>query len=130
MNLVIYTAIIGNSRDRLAAIPPQLRDVECHAFVSRPEKQRESGDGWQIREPQFPGDERDPRRCARQHKALSHSLFPDADVTIWVDGTMTPLVSPAGLVRQLPPGRYRSLYIQTQRAQLHLPRRRTLCACP
>ena len=32
---------------------------------------------------------RSPRRTARYHKVLSHLFFPDAQYTVWMDGTMT-----------------------------------------
>jgi len=55
--------------------------------------------GWEIRPPAF--QHPDPRRQARQHKCLAHALFPDSEFTLWLDGSLTPLVSPEQMISLL-----------------------------
>jgi hypothetical protein len=54
-------------------------------------------DGWEILP--APLWWPDNRRRARMHKCLSHILFPDAEWTLWLDGTLTPRTTPEELIR-------------------------------
>lgn len=96
--LVIYTAIIGPSGDRLRPLPFPTTEGVSRAVAFLDEAARADigqgvnfWGGWELR---FPPEtnEQSPRRQARRLKTLSHVVFPDADVTLWVDGCLLPLV--------------------------------------
>lgn len=91
--LAVYTAVFGGIGDRLYAAP-EVPGVVYYAFVDSPRTWNCAQ--WQLLPPAFRCG--DPRRQARQHKLLSHWLFPDAEYSVWVDGAMTPAVSPRRLV--------------------------------
>ena len=98
MKLVILTAIFGKIRDRLHEpqnIPPE---VECHAYVEGISKPQKRG-GW-LCKPAVWDHKTNPRRRARRHKLLPHQLYPDADITLWVDGCLTPKTDPWELVEK------------------------------
>jgi hypothetical protein len=57
--------------------------------------------GWIQKPAKFHDD--NPRLKARHHKVLAHELYPELgpqDVTIWLDGTMTPAIDPGKLVQR------------------------------
>jgi len=73
--IAVYTAVFGGYDDvRAPAVPVQSWTV--------------FGDD----------DEQEPRRAARYCKALAHRLFPEADITIWLDGNVQLLIEPEWLV--------------------------------
>jgi len=85
-DLIIYTAIFGEIRDRL--FPPAVSPaVPCHAFLEGVED-GEVRRGWICHPPRW--EQEDRQRLARRHKLLAHQLFPDAACTLWVDGCLTP----------------------------------------
>lgn len=93
--IVVYTAIFGTIPDELYRPVYEGEGVEYHAYVDRV---RGSRHGWQLRPKHFTAD--DPRRQARQHKLLSHELYPEAEYTLWLDGCLSPLCDPRQLVDQ------------------------------
>lgn len=100
MKIVLYTAIVGDY-DRLLPLPPQESPdcgrLECVAFGD------ESASGWT----RLPAEDRydHPRLSAKWYRMHPRVLFPDADVTIWIDGSLQIVSSrfvcdmAAGLVR-------------------------------
>lgn len=100
--LVLYTAILGPSGDRLEPLGFE-PGPEFHAVAYLdPVTRRHLGiageryGGWEIRPPFFTHGS--SRRQARQHKLLAHELFPQARYTLWIDGCLTPRVDPRTLV--------------------------------
>jgi hypothetical protein len=81
-NIVVYTAI-SQGYDRLNA-PPGLWRSET-AFVAFLEKPPTTA-GWEFR-PIYRRF-RDPCRNAKIHKILPHKYFPDAEYSLWVDGSV------------------------------------------
>jgi hypothetical protein len=82
MKIVTYTAIIGDY-DRLYEPYFNTPDVEMVCFT---DNKKLMSDNWRIVLVERMFD--DPARCARYFKILSHRLFPDATITIWVDGNL------------------------------------------
>ncbi len=85
MRAVVYTCIIG-SYDALlqpAAPPPEL-DFIC--FVGRGEKSSERVGVWQIRELDCGITE--PGLLSRYPKMHPHTLLPEYDVSLWIDGNI------------------------------------------
>lgn len=81
MNVVVYTSIIGGF-DQLKE--DQVCDgIPFHAFVDG----NAVSATWNVN--RVVGLFRDARRSARMYKILSHALFPDADITVWVDGSIS-----------------------------------------
>ena len=77
----VYTAITGRT-DALAApgaIPPGWRCVCFSDSEDHPE--------WETRQPS--GESLDPVRRARLHKLMPHTLFPDAEISLWIDGNVS-----------------------------------------
>lgn len=99
MTLVIYTAIFGPIRDQLQ--PPRNipEDVLLHAYVDNVTEPTKHSSGWEMR-PAVWLHPTNPRLRSRRHKLLSHQLYPDADVTLWLDGCLTPVANPHKLVEQ------------------------------
>lgn len=79
---IVYTAITGEY-DPLRE-PPNIvrgnakfvafRDVPC------------ASDVWEIRP--FPNIQQDPVRTAKMPKVLAHEVFPEAEYSLWVDGSV------------------------------------------
>lgn len=102
MNIVVYTAIFGDIRDRLQPLPrfPDRPEhyVTFQAFVEGVDRPWPDTTGWGLRPAYW--HHKNPRLRARRHKALSHQLFPAADITIWLDGCLTPVDDPIPLVEK------------------------------
>lgn len=113
MKTVVYTAIFGDI-DRLWSPHPLTTDgVEFVCFSDRPRREVGLWDGKQLMKgsgaKRTPGgpfwDVRQvpakfgPRKTARYYKALSHKWFPDADVTIWLDGNLRLLILPKRAIK-------------------------------
>jgi len=94
---VVYTAIFGPmvAKDHLY-LPTVSPGTRCVAFMDVKTPQRLSG--WEILPSVF--SHVNAQRKARQHKLLSHVVFPSADYTLWVDGNFTPLCDPEQLVQR------------------------------
>ena len=78
--------------------PPEV-GVEYVIFADVPVAYEHAG--WQIRPPVYAAKMN--RRRARLHKVQPHLLFPDADFTLWLDGTLTPITSLRALVDEYAP---------------------------
>jgi hypothetical protein len=111
MKVVIYTAIFG-TRDRLwPPFPPAMRGARHVCFTDHPRREQGqwthlSGEKWPtitrgseetsavrpLWEQQVVPMPYSPRKTARYYKALAHEHFPDADVTIWLDGNVRLLI--------------------------------------
>lgn len=88
---VVYTAIFGDIRDFLFS-PQNLKPTtrrDAYLDVDRPG----ATNGWATKPPAWE-HATNPRLRARRHKILSHQLYPDEDLTLWVDGCLTPLADP------------------------------------
>lgn len=92
--IVVYTACFGN-RERPQKFTPPPGNAEYVVFTD----QKEAPSPWRKRSNVF-AVKNNPRRLARLHKAGSHILFPDAEVTIWIDCHGFPLESPEKLVEK------------------------------
>ncbi len=101
--LVVYTAIFGQSLDRLR--PPGLvadphgRRVEFHAFTNRPDLVAFPWRVWQFSGQYDPTVSQGPRRAARKIKTdprlcQSHK----ADYTLWLDGSHRLTANPWDMV--------------------------------
>lgn len=79
--VVVYTSIIGGI-DKLKE--DQVTDsLAFHAFVDRDVP----SDTWITNK--VSGHLKDPRRTARMYKTLAHQLFPNAEFSVWIDGTIS-----------------------------------------
>lgn len=112
MKIVVYTAIFGN-RDKLwPPFVPAMDDAQFVCFSDKPLKEyglwnrrklihrkarTPGGPFWEARQVKA---EFGPRKTARYYKALSHKWFPDADVTIWLDGNLRLLIPPGRAVEK------------------------------
>lgn len=79
--VVIYTAIFG---DYDTLCEPTYLPKHCD-FVCFTD-QKITSSSWKIVPTQV--ENNDPVRTARKHKVLAHTLFPDHDSSVWVDGNM------------------------------------------
>lgn len=77
--IVAYTAIFGDS-DSLKQAPPADR---CVLFTDRYPKDAR---GWDVHE--YAGGVTPARVIARILKMTPHELFPDAEASVWVDGSI------------------------------------------
>jgi hypothetical protein len=82
--LVIYTAIAGDRGDCLGNFTP-IPGVDYVCFTD----QAFESDIWDIRH--FSWTHKEAVRTAKNPKILPHKYFPDHDLSIWVDGNITPL---------------------------------------
>ncbi len=95
MELAIYTCIFGQCTDELKQLPDLSKGVEAYAFMDT-EEERVSPTGWRIRPPLFLDEP--PQLRSRHHKLLSHEVFPDAKLTMWIDGSLTPAHDPMQMI--------------------------------
>lgn len=79
---VVYTAIVG--RYDVLKPHPLVRGVRFVAFLD--DCQRREVEGWEVRSLLSCSD--DPVRCARRYKVLAHEVLPEADYSLWVDGSV------------------------------------------
>ncbi len=99
--IVLYTCIMGGY-DRLIA-QPAAAGVERVCFTDRPPRRSR---GWQIRPPAGPpgGEALSPALVNRWHKVFGPELFPEADVTIYIDGNVVLAETPQRLAAMLADG--------------------------
>lgn len=93
MNLVVYSTIFGQTNP--------LHDPACPGstrFVMFTD-QDICSTNWEV--VKVPPLERPKREC-RKHKQPSHLVFPDADVTLWIDAAFRLLVDPLEIVERFP----------------------------
>jgi hypothetical protein len=98
-NFVVYTAITPGY-DALKSPPPLWRaDADFVAFTdgARP------APGWEIR-PVYRRF-RDPCRNAKIHKLLPHEFFPQAEYSLWIDGSIV-------ITSALPLGQWADAYLR------------------
>ena len=99
MKIVVYTAITGGFDDTL--LTPGVGTQALHGikfvcysatvgFTPRP---------WSVVQPAWKHPH-NARRTARYHKLHPHKLFPDADVSVWLDGSEQLLASPRKLIEK------------------------------
>jgi hypothetical protein len=82
--IVVYTCITGK-RDR----PKRVRSPNEYRYVMFTDETNIQQKRWEVFPIQF--QHKDPCRVARYYKHNPHILFPDADFSIWIDGTLSPI---------------------------------------
>ena len=96
--VTVYSCVSGNY-DLPQPVPPDLRllpgPLEFVLYTDAMPNCVFWG-GWTVRRPVW--DHEDPRRTARWHKMHPHLLFPDAEYSIWHDGSHLLMVDPWKLV--------------------------------
>lgn len=94
--LVVYTAIMGRNGDQLRR--PVNVSTDCDAdFVCFSDVITRPADRWRVVKPVW-SHSTCSRRTARYHKINSHLLFPEAECSIWLDGTHQLTQSPEPLI--------------------------------
>jgi hypothetical protein len=116
MNIVVYTALFGD-RGRLWSNPPTcIEGVSYIAFTDKPRKEvglwthlskltilpgsmelKPMRPTWEQRivTPKYSN-----RKAARFIKTMAHEVLPEADVSIWVDANIRPLISGASMIEK------------------------------
>lgn len=83
--MIVYTTVFGNT-DALAE-PVARGDARFVCFTDQPITSRH----WEIvKVPTLAA----PKRECRKYKQRSHAVFPDADLTLWIDCNFTLLMAP------------------------------------
>ena len=84
----VYSCVTGNYDDVRKTLFSSLPLIDCDVqFTLFTDKNLESeGTGWVVRPLAFEAGVC-KRRIARWHKVNSHILFPQADITVWMDGS-------------------------------------------
>jgi hypothetical protein len=91
MDIKVYTAVFGEY-DRLKPYPG----------ICFTDKAQDAAE-WEYRIERF--NTIGPRRCARQHKCLSH-MFVDAEYTIWHDANLRLKLPPEAIIKEYLPSGY------------------------
>lgn len=95
MNVTTYTAIIGRY-DKLKT-PSVISDGQRYlCFTDTPDIVKTP---WQAAPLPDDIDLSDPGRAVRRLKLLAHRTVPDAEITMWVDGTYTIAVDVVGFTK-------------------------------
>jgi hypothetical protein len=112
--LTVYTAITSKGLDSLQ-LPtvPQSPDVRMVAYLPDAKPGDRCGP-WELQPPVWKRAD-SPRRLARRHKLLSHSLFPDSEYTLWLDGTVQLTKDALSLVPERLQGRDACFFKHSQR---------------
>lgn len=92
--MIIYTAIFGEY-DELRDPPERYSGCEFVCFTDDHEMR---SDIWDI---VYTERERSPTMMARMHKHNPHELFPNHDVSLWVDGKLQLMHNPIELLTYL-----------------------------
>ena len=99
MRVVVYTAIFGSIPDQLRPLPEfEKRDgieLQFFAHMDGIKGPQPHETGWWLMPAMW--HHKDPRLRARRHKLLSHQAH-EADITIWLDGCLTPVDHPLDLI--------------------------------
>ena len=90
--MIVYTVIFD---DYDVLLPPLTRPKGVR-YVCVADRVPPSSEGWEIRHVDPP--ETGHPYAQRWYKILSHRLFPDEEVTLYLDGTYQLKVDPLGLV--------------------------------
>ena len=85
--MIVYTCITNN-KDLLHTMPEE-EGVKYVCFSEKPLPNKQ----WEHRKLEY--HDKNPRRVARWHKTHPHTLFPDEDITIWIDGSLRMLEKPS-----------------------------------
>ena len=103
MKIICYRAVFRpeGDTDYDKLYPPENPDPDTTfaAFTNNEDDWWTTREGWRM----YPAAliyKGDLRLQARMHKCLPHSMFPDADWTLWVDGSLTPKTPPSELVER------------------------------
>lgn len=91
--MVVYTAITSGY-DTFKEPDASYQDIEFIAYIEDMIK----GEIWKTR--QLTREYPDPNLDAKKYKVLSHQTFPDAEYTLWIDGSIRISASPAPLISQ------------------------------
>lgn len=94
MDVIVYSAIYGGYDPQLWPAP-SLPGVEFVCFTDDPEL---TGDGWDVRVVERP--EQHPRMRAKWFKIMTHLALPDAERTLWLDGSHK-IIDAGGILRSL-----------------------------
>lgn len=84
--IVVYTAIFGRDDKLREPLVAQSPNVQLIAYML-PGEGPPATSAWGVRPPVWSAMDT-MRRLARRHKTQAHALFPDADYTLWLDGSM------------------------------------------
>lgn len=91
--LIVYTTVFGNTKPLHE--PQVTGSARFVCFTDQPIDSRH----WEIR--RVP-TVRAPSRECRKLKQMSHTTFPDAEITLWMDSPFSLLVDPAEIARLYP----------------------------
>jgi hypothetical protein len=80
MKVVLYTALYGNYHSKFNALPDL--GIDAYAFTDNPDA---AAPGWETVVVPFPDKDMHPRMQAKWFKMHPHELFPDYNVSIWLD---------------------------------------------
>ncbi len=80
MSTVLYTALYGGYHGKFLPLPDI--GIEAYAFTDNPAA---AASGWKTVVVPFPDKGVHPRMQAKWFKLFPHELFPDHDVSIWID---------------------------------------------
>lgn len=93
-DVIVYSAIYGGY-DPVLYPAPRIGGVDYVCFTDDPDL---SGDGWTVLVEERP--EPHPRMRAKWFKIHPHLVFPDAERTLWLDGSHK-ILDAAGIFRSL-----------------------------
>lgn len=85
--IVIFTAIIGKQYDSLYQPLVDNANVDFVCFVKKGDKSEDMVGKWKIRE-LVEYEHKDNTRMARYVKMHPHSLLPEYDYCVWIDGNI------------------------------------------
>ncbi len=80
MKIVLYTALYGGYHSKFLPLPDI--GIDAYAFTDNPDA---AAPGWQTVVVSFPDKDMHPRMQAKWFKMHPHELFPEYDVSIWID---------------------------------------------
>jgi hypothetical protein len=92
-SVVVYTASFGERRDKF--LEPKCFDSTCDWFYFTDTDFR--SERWIPNRVATPED---PQRYARKFKLQPHYIFPNHDVSVWIDANISPLLPVRDLVDQ------------------------------
>jgi hypothetical protein len=92
--IIVYTAIIGD----IDELMPPLVISQSARYICFSDKPQMSYGVWEVYLAELPY--RIPRLCAKRYKVLPHILLPDADYSVWIDGTFQINILPEEAVRR------------------------------
>lgn len=86
--MIVYTAVFGDY-DTVRPAPADHEDVQ---FICYTDREQPGSAGWEMRIVDLPSPTHP--YIQRWHKIMSHRLFPDEEVTLYLDGNLELLVNP------------------------------------